>query len=217
MPELLFTGTAITAMYNYYGIYTACRDSAWRCHIDFDVCRLPVKLTAIAKCAGISVHKNSDVGALREGELGASIYAKGTWHIVYDESLSNEEARMVLAHELGHILLGHEYKYAEHRFISGNKKLESEREADMFAVRLLAPACVLHELSVFDAAGISELCEIPMEVALQRAKRMCVLEARASFYTSELEQQVLEKFAFYICSHRKSKTPLKGVVRSEDV
>ncbi len=204
-------------MYNYYGIYTSCRDAAWRCHLDFQICRMPVKLTPIAKQAGIRVHRNSTVNELRRYELGASIFADGSWHIVYDDRLSSEETRMVLAHELGHIFLGHEYKYAEHRFAGGSKKLLSESEADMFAVRLLAPACVLHELGQLDAHSIKKICEIPYRVAAERAKRMDVLEKRGLYYRSELEREVLKRFSNFIYTCRKNPSLLNTVPFEDDI
>ncbi len=190
-------------MYNYYGIYASCRDAAWRCLLDFDVHRLPVKLLSAAQRAGIRVMRNSDVSELRENESGASIYTCGRWIIVYDDTLPVSQSRMVLAHELGHILLGHEYKYLSYRFLSEDRKLKSEHEADLFAVRLLAPACVLHELGATSSEDIVELCDIPDDVARQRAQRMKVLEKRSKFYQSELEKRVVNNFSEFIESRRQ--------------
>lgn len=188
--------------YDYYGIYRSCRDAAWQCQIDFDIRCLPVKLKSATSRAGIRVLRNSQVGELRGEEAGASIYCNGNWYIVYDDTLDTIQSRIVIAHELGHILLGHEYKYAELRFGHVNKKLKCEREADMFAVRLLAPACVLHELGVVEATDIAQLCQIPQHVAAARARRMKVLEARGSYYSSPLECEVCEKFADFINEKR---------------
>lgn len=185
-------------MYDYYGVYAACRDAAWQCMLDFNLNTLPVKLLTATKAAGIRVVRNSYVNELKPGEQGASIFARGQWYIVYDDSLPSEQSRAVLAHELGHILLGHDYKYAARRFETENRKLKSEREADMFAIRLLAPACVLHELGATNASQISELCGIPMSMASERAQRMKVLEARGLFYKSKLEQRVAERFSDFI-------------------
>lgn len=204
-------------MYDYYGLYSSCRNAAWRCHLDFDVRSLPVKVTAIAKRAGILVHKNSAINELREKELGASIFTGGRWHIVYDDRLSNAEARMVVAHELAHIFLGHEYRYAEHRFSFGNQKLRSELEADMFAVRLLAPACVLHELGVTDTVGIEALCEIPKRVAMQRAARMGVLEKRGAYYRSADERAVLGLFSDFIHSCKNADTIVKNASDGDEI
>ena len=185
-------------MYDYYGVYTACRDAAWRCLLDFNVRRLPVKLVTMAKLAGIRVIRDSNANELRRGESGASIFLDGKWTIVYDDRMPTYESRMVVAHELGHILLGHEYKYSEYRFSRNGKKLKSEYEADLFAVRLLAPACVLHELMITDASEIAKLCEIPQKIAADRAKRMEILEDRSRFYHSELERKVSKNFREFI-------------------
>lgn len=187
-------------MYEHYGIYASCRDAAWRFLLDFNVRSLPVKLKSATRLSGIRIVQNREVNELREGEVGASIYLPNkTWRIVYDEALPTDEARLVIAHELGHILLGHEYKYSEQRFntLDGHK-LKSESEADMFAVRILAPACILHELSATDASQIADLCNIPLKAAKTRAKRMAVLEERNAFYKSPLEAVLRERFDDYI-------------------
>ncbi len=188
-------------MYDNYGIYASCRDAAWRFLIDFNICSLPVKLKAAARIAGIRILRNSDVKELRGNEVGASIFLPSKeWVIVYDDALKANEARMVIAHELGHILLGHEYKYSEQRFAYDGKKLKSEREADMFALRILAPACILHEIGAVTAGEICTACDIPIKHAAARAKRMATLEKRNFYYKSELESTVRDKFQKYIDS-----------------
>ena len=186
-------------MYDNYGIYASCRDAAWRFLIDFNICALPVKLKAAAKMAGIRIVRNSDVNELHTNEVGASIFLPSKeWVIVYDDALKVNEARMVIAHELGHILLGHDYKYSVQRFAYDGKKLKSEREADMFAMRILAPACILHEIGAIGAEEISTFCDIPMKHAESRAKRMATLEKRNFYYKSKLESEVRDKFQKYI-------------------
>ncbi|MBQ8510786.1 MAG: ImmA/IrrE family metallo-endopeptidase [Clostridia bacterium] len=189
-------------MYSFYGIYSSCRDAAWRTQLDFNVNALPVQVIGIARMAGIRVLKNDAVSELKPGELGVSIYDGSSWTIIYDERLSVPDARITVAHELGHIFLGHAYKYAGCRFDSdrgeNGSKLKIEREADMFALRLLTPACVLHELHITDAHGIAALCGIPLAAARDRARRMKVLENRCRFYTSPLERQVIGCFDDFV-------------------
>ncbi len=184
--------------YSFYGVYAACRDAAWQCQLDFGVRSLPVKMVGIARLAGIRILKNSSVGELRPGELGVSIFDGTNWTIVYDDRMDSRRARYVIAHEFGHIFLGHEYKYADRRFSFSQRKLKCEREADMFAMRLLAPACILHELKIIDAAKIAELCEMPDDLAFQRAQRMKTLEERGRFYQSALERKVADSFAVWL-------------------
>lgn len=193
-------------MYDFYGIYASCRDAAWRCQLDFGICRLPVKLMSIARLAGIRVVKDSAVRELRGGESGVSISDGNVWTIVYDDSLMAPEARIVIAHELGHIFMGHEYRYAVRRFAFSPKRAGSEREADMFAIRLLAPAFVLHELKMTRADDIAALCGIPMSAALERSRRMELLEQRSRFYSSPLEKQLYAKYKPWIEDFRRSGT-----------
>ena len=61
-------------MYDYYGVYKSCRDAAWRCHIDFCICSLPVSLLSLAHAAGIRIIKDSDACELRENESGAGFF-----------------------------------------------------------------------------------------------------------------------------------------------
>jgi len=187
--------------YDYYGVYRSCRNAAWRFLSEMNIDRLPVKLIAAAHHLDIQVKRESDVGILRKGEYGASIYRNGHWIIVYDDTLPAPQSRIVLAHELGHILLGHEYKYADMRFSekgTGSRKIKCENEADMFAIRLLAPACVLHELGALNADRIESLCLIPHEAALTRAARMRELEQRGKFYADPLESEVRKCFDGFI-------------------
>lgn len=59
--------------------------------------------------------------------------------ILYNEDIiSNERKRFTIAHEIGHIALGHlEYS------------LSNEKEADVFASQLLLPHCLLEQLVKF--------------------------------------------------------------------
>lgn len=107
--------------------------------------------------------------------------------------------RFTIAHELGHILLGHELSDGFGHFrTASDKRPAAERQADEFAARLLAPACVLWALDVYSAEDIAALCDISFTAAQFRAERMMVLRERGKFLTSPLEQQVFEIFQPWI-------------------
>lgn len=166
---------------SFYGVYRACRDAAWRCQLEFGVCRLPVKVTGIARRAGIHIVRNSDVSELRGGELAVSICDAGEWTIIYDDTLDMYMVRFVTAHELGHIFLGHDYKVQEKRFAFTGRKISLEREADMFAMRLLAPAFVLHELGAVRAEDIQTICGIrSFRLPTGQGEWRCLKNAAAS-------------------------------------
>ncbi len=191
----------------FYGIYKNIRGSSWRCLDDFKIDSLPVDIIKIARSAGIKVVRNSLINALGQDELGRSFYDGGEWIIVYDDSKSAEISRYTIAHELGHIFLGHELKLINSSF-SGmvfEEKAKSEKQADMFAVRILCPACVLWGLNLSSAEEIASFCRIDSSVAKKRAKRMQTLYKRQMFLTCEEERIVFDKFKGFISNNTTSQ------------
>lgn len=185
-------------MKNCFGIYKNVRTASWECLVTFSDGRLPVSVTDIASEANIKIIKNSSVNLLEIGEESASIYSDEQWFIVYNDELSHSRCRFIVAHELGHIFLGHNLSVS---LGSGDVRSSDkclEREADMFASRLLQPACVLYALDVHSADEIVSLCDVPYDVAHYRSVRMKELYRRNKFLTSDYEKKVYNKFKTYI-------------------
>jgi len=156
---------------------------------------------SIANKSNIQIVKNSVVNLLRATERGISVYDGDKWLIVYDDNIKTSVNRFTIAHEFGHIFLGHELKKGYYARTFDNKP-EVEQAADMFAARLLAPACVLHELHATTAEKIAEICNISIQAAKHRAERMAILEARNKYYLHPLERQVRKQFEDYIKENR---------------
>lgn len=189
-----------------YGKYKNARDAAWQCLIDCNVSELPIKIKSIARQLGIKVSENrkvEDGNKLRNGEIGKSVLQNGHWIIIFDETNSLQRCRFTITHEIGHILLGHETKDDRYRRTINITKPEEETEADMFAARLLAPACVLWALDLHTPKEISKVCDISLTAAANRAKRMDTLYKRNKFLISPLERQVYENFRGFIMTHKK--------------
>lgn len=128
----------------------------------------------------------------------------GEWVIVYDDSDSIGRKRFTIAHELGHILLGHPLRDGtQHTRTFNLDRPEIESEADMFAARVLSPACVLWALNLHTAQEIANVCGISYTAAQIRADRMKILYARQKFLTSPLERRVLEAFQPWIEQQKK--------------
>lgn len=180
-----------------YGKYKNVRNSAWQALLDFNVTKLPVSVNSIAKQLGIKVIKNSDIHELQNGERGVTLFKNEHWYIVFDDTESVPVCRFTVAHELGHILLGH-ILVTGTKYRTFEKRDEEEQAADMFASRLLAPACVLHELQALLPEQIAKVCNISMSAAKNRAERMQVLEARNKYYLHPLERKVRQQFDDFI-------------------
>lgn len=190
-------------MINAYGAYKNVRDSVWQVLLDYDVRSIPVKVVDIARSSGISIVKNSEVNELSNSEVGASILDGDKWYIVYDDTVSKERIRFTIAHELGHIFLGHPLKLGYHARTIDIDKPETERQADMFAIRLLVPACVVWGLNLHTPEEIQKEFHISHTAARARASRMETLYERNKFLSSSLERLVYENFKDYISANRK--------------
>lgn len=189
-------------IYGQYRKYAHVRDAAWQTLIDYNIRSLPVQLSAICRMAGIKLLKNSDAHKLKEGEFGVSVKQRDVWYIIYDDTDTVQRVRFTVAHELGHIFLGHEMLYGYHTRKTNIAKPAAETEADMFAARLLAPACVLWGIGAETAEEIAAVCNISYTAADIRSRRLAVLRSRGKWLSSQLEKQVFENFSEFI-NHNK--------------
>lgn len=185
-----------------YGKYKQARNASWQCLIDYKINSLPVKVSQIAKQSDITLLKNSVANLLSKNESGITLVQDDKLYIVYADEQSPQRCRFTIAHELGHIFLGHLFSKDGNGFATTD---DAECSANVFARDLLAPACVLHELHATNAAAIANLCDISLAAATYRAERIAELERRKAFYLHPLERQVKKQFAEFI--NKKKNLP----------
>ena len=185
----------------FYAIYRSVRNNSWQCLLDFELTRLPIDLLQITRRAGIRVIRNSLVHDLLPGENGKAYFDGERWTILYDDQNPTELSRFTIAHELGHIFLGHELRHTKYAGVQEIvEKPVSEKHANAFATRLLCPACVLWGLELHTADEIASACRVDPEIAAARAKRMKELYKRNQFLKDPIEESVYEHFREYIQS-----------------
>lgn len=191
----------------YYDIYREIRESSWQCLIDHGITELPVDIMKIARAVGIHVKRDSRVNYLLPGEKGKLLMYGNECILIYNDRNPIELSRFTIAHELGHFILGHHKIYEKYKDIRDiSKKPKAEQQADMFALRLLCPACVLWGLELRTAEEIARICRVEMSVAAERAERMKQLYERNSFLSSPCERRLYESFAPFIERVRLEKT-----------
>ncbi len=185
---------------NAYKLYKDARDASWRCLIRTGAAELPIKVLKIAGACGVRVAKDSVVQCLEPEVSGCTLLDESGWQIIYRDSENRGRTRFTIAHELGHILLGHELApdKSGHFRTASDRREPAETQADEFAARLLAPACVLWGLECYEPEDIMRVCDISKEAAQYRSERMKVLRDRGKFLTSPLERQVYEAFRPWI-------------------
>ena len=186
----------------YYYFYRQCRDAAWRILRDYGVSEMPVPVISLCNRMGIITKYYND----NDGNDGKTLYIDNIPYILVKEHLTPEEKRFVIAHEVGHIILEHindDGNVLYHSHVV--KKSPLEDEATGFALRLLAPACVLWGCAVNSSREISEICSIPFTYSDKRMRRMKVLYKKEKFFTAPIEQEVYTNFIGFIEKYNNDK------------
>lgn len=202
-----------------YFDYAKARDASWRVISEYGISSLPVDVFELAHKMGIKTIPYGKCGPLLKMMGIRSLYGKsdgiyvsffGKKYIFYDDLVTNEgRLRFTIAHEIGHHVLRHIssmhtlYAGLKQRRRDGHSDAE-EREANIFASRLLAPSIVLHKMNITDAEDIARICGMSKEAAGYRARRMAELNSRDKFCISKLEQCAAEKFEDFIKNNSSS-------------
>ena len=168
-----------------YKYYKVARDRAWQTLIETKTDSLPINLKKILN------YYQLDIYLLQENDKQAFIKNDT---IFLNKNLIKTRARFTIAHEIGHILLKH--NNLGHT-IHTNIGIE-EYQANIFARCLLMPAIVLKELNYITPQDIANICDVSLQSAEYRSKRLKELIERNKFYTSYLEQQVYINFKNFI-------------------
>ena len=182
----------------FYKDYQKSRNLAWEVLLREKVTRLPVSVGKLCNQMGIRVvyynpSDNDDGYSAIIGDMPCIFVARGK---------SVQRQRFTCAHELGHILLGHtgRFELVNREPSRGDNPIE--QAANVFAARLLAPACVLWALNARTPEQIANLCDISLQAAAFRAERMELLYRRNMFLASPLERQVYKQFREFIQKKR---------------
>ena len=213
-----------------YDSYRRARDESWRALLAMENAALPVDPEALARIWNIGIFTRKEAEAyprlarlLEKAPAGVcvSIRIDRRWHIFLRDGLDEARRRFAVAHELGHILLGSPTRPlspgvrvfqsapATGDLMDGTEGT-ADCDADMFAIRLLAPACVLHEMHIDTPSGIAALCALPPRAAAFRAERMALLNERNVFYTHSLECRVRDRYLPVIRSRQGFPIPEKN-------
>ena len=186
----------------YYD-YKIARNLAWKVLIECDIREFSINLAKIINHYKIYLVRYSESEYINNHSLpnedGFSRLIDGKSIIYYNDKKPIHRARFTLAHEIGHILLGH---LANGETLHRNTEYDvldvREQQANVFARDLLMPAIVLHNLNIKSSEDIARICNVSMLSAEIRYERLLELEKRNMFNRHPLEKQVYKQFNEYI-------------------
>lgn len=138
---------------------------------------LPVPVVQVCRSIGVIVKLINAAG-------GYSTVVGGVPVVLVSACDDRLRQRWTVAHELGHIVLGH---------VAGEQAVVgAEFEADAFAGSMLAPRCVLDEIGITRPPDIATVCCISLDDAI-----FC---ASLPHTASPAEAAVIAQFGGYISS-----------------
>jgi Zn-dependent peptidase ImmA (M78 family) len=188
--------------------------TAWRTLIDNKIERLPVRPSAIARKCGVHIFTywdymkasgRSDIEVLQMfGSDGFTQLTKGDYLVFYNPCNSPARNRWTLAHELGHILLGHITKQ-QPALCRGEVKDFYDIQADNFAARLLCPEAIVHFCGVSSVAELKALTDLSKQASEIAWQGLCERRTRGRFTLDPTEQLLLQQFQPFIASYISEK------------
>ncbi|NLW78861.1 MAG: ImmA/IrrE family metallo-endopeptidase [Ruminococcaceae bacterium] len=207
----------------FYKDYQTARNAVWKLLIDLKIGALPVRVSEVSRALGIEVRTIEELAPAQHRQNlagrntidGGARLVAGQPVILYNALNTPARCRFTIAHELGHFILGHVERAPDLAIQTpvlfrrgGVPESPVETAANVFAARLLAPACVLWGLGVKDARHLARVCDISREAAAYRMERMRLLYRRdreflknrgySCFLLARQEQQVYEQFRPFI-------------------
>lgn len=150
--------------------YFNVRNSAWEFLIKNNVLSYPLDLRKLARNNNWTIwsydefckHRNlNEKDLIMHHPDGFTFKLEnGIQLICYNQNNNRWRNRFTIAHEMGHIIL--------HKHV---KRDQLEKEANMFAARILMPMGLIKELNIKNPEELSKLCDVSLEAATFRLKR----------------------------------------------
>lgn len=179
--------------------YRNIQEWAWYVLIETNATKLPIDIIDICEQLNISIRcYNENHKFAKKFKNGFSVINNGKKTIYINKEMHNKHrVRFTIAHELGHILLNH------HQNKNNLSYNDLEIEANMFAIRVLAPLCVLHELKVQTESELRELCRISKKAGEIRFQRFQEKESLNKYYINPMESILIKQFKEFIIKNKK--------------
>lgn len=183
---------------NYYNV----RNTAWEFLIKNNITSYPLDLHKIIENNHWKIisfkkyceiyHKTIEELYTISSDGFTKLDETGNYLIVVNEQNKEQRNRFTICHEIGHILL--------HKVFNNIDRLE--KEANMFAARILMPMVLIKELNITTPEKLADVCNVSIESATIRLKRFNNIQEREKFYTNPLEIELYNQLKQFISNKR---------------
>ena len=113
--------------------------------------------------------------------------------ILLNSNMGHCRKRFTLAHEIGHILLGHMPAQLANGSIIEARYGWQEAEANCFASELLMPLPALEKFGVMSIAGICEVFDVSPDAARIKARQLGWTDERAQRFRKAAVEAEMER------------------------
>lgn len=210
-----------------YPRYAYARQRAYRLLCELEIDRLPVDPWKVAEalpnvhiCKWTVLRDNcGDDDPLfidKEGADAKTQHLRGQadYLVVYDDRVETyQRIRWTIAHEIGHIVLGHLTSFDATALCRGTLTEAEykvlEREADTFAVNLLAPMTIINRLPFIQTkTDFMELCDLSGEASDNCIKELQLLKSGKKLSFPIKEEDVLHRLFYrFIDEFNRTEVP----------
>jgi len=175
---------------------------------DCDLHSLPIDVAKIANMIGIYVLPYSlsfnilnkldlvDESKRSNGLTGFIEYPI----ILYNDEMNERDKRVVIGHEIGHVILEHVYDLESSIKFKWLTTDIMEYSANLFCEQLIAPTCVLSKMEVRTESEIINACDVNQKAAefiLDESKKRMRIPKKSA----QIERDILKMFEKYINKH----------------
>jgi hypothetical protein len=198
-----------------YPRYPFARQRAYRLLCELEIDRLPIDPWQIARslpnvhvCKWTELrdncHDSDPLFIDAEGADAKTHHQRGSsdYLVVYDDRVDNyQRVRWTMAHELGHIVLGHLVSFDATALSRGSLTEKDykvlEREADCFAANILAPMTIINRIpSIKTRSDFMEVCDLSGMAADNCMEELRLLKSGKKLPFPIKEEDVLFRLFF---------------------
>ena len=159
-------------------------------------------IVSFSSYTDVCIKKLTSKGIFVPSHTAFTVSVDGYRVVYYNNTLSSNEILFALAHEYGHICLSTSvFQGILGKSDNPEQASTQEREADLFALNLLAPICILSKLRLKTVQEVQKLTLLNSSRAYEVYNNL-----KVSYIPSEDDMLARRQFSHFIYSYKQKKS-----------